>query len=305
MKIGLTSDIFLNFRGFIKAMFNGENVSVISLRPQSSVLVQIVVVSEFSPNMESYLRRFQYTPKLVFISGEPRPVSDRVGPLCSLIIDCKKWNTHMNIPHIFFPFFRLSFFERRHHTLEQLLSVPQIYPTKTKFCAYLSGKDVPHRVDLFRRVSTYKPVDALGKSMNPAIKSRSQTDRGRYDTDATYNDLAVKKFLPYKFVICCENTLVPGYVTEKIISAMLAGCIPIYMGAPDIDQYVNIDKIIQVLPETSTETMIEQIRLLDTNDELYRMWKSLPWTDVQKNPFFYQMLSVSDYFKHAIQTYLK
>ena len=38
----------------------------------------------------------------------------------------------------------------------------------------------------------------------------------------------------YKFVIAYENTAYPGYVTEKVIDAIVAGSVPVYMGAPDI-----------------------------------------------------------------------
>lgn len=42
----------------------------------------------------------------------------------------------------------------------------------------------------------------------------------------------------FKFAICFENCVFPGYVTEKIFDCFLAGCIPIYFGAPDIADWV-------------------------------------------------------------------
>jgi len=42
----------------------------------------------------------------------------------------------------------------------------------------------------------------------------------------------------YKFAICFENMSFPGYVTEKIIDCFSAGVIPIYLGAPDISEFV-------------------------------------------------------------------
>jgi len=42
----------------------------------------------------------------------------------------------------------------------------------------------------------------------------------------------------YKFSICFENLSYEGYVTEKIIDCFNAGVIPIYMGAPDINDFV-------------------------------------------------------------------
>jgi hypothetical protein len=42
----------------------------------------------------------------------------------------------------------------------------------------------------------------------------------------------------FKFAICFENCAFPGYVTEKIFDCFLAGCIPVYFGAPDIADFV-------------------------------------------------------------------
>jgi hypothetical protein len=50
----------------------------------------------------------------------------------------------------------------------------------------------------------------------------------------------------YKFSICFENTSYPGYVTEKIIDCLVAGTIPIYIGAPDIDDFVPAEAFIDM-----------------------------------------------------------
>ena len=42
----------------------------------------------------------------------------------------------------------------------------------------------------------------------------------------------------YKFSLCFENTAFPGYVTEKIFDCLVAGNIPVYLGAPDIADFV-------------------------------------------------------------------
>jgi hypothetical protein len=45
----------------------------------------------------------------------------------------------------------------------------------------------------------------------------------------------------YKFVFCFENTTFPGFVTEKIFDSMIAGSIPIYYGASDVQEQVPKD----------------------------------------------------------------
>jgi len=43
----------------------------------------------------------------------------------------------------------------------------------------------------------------------------------------------------YRFSICFENVYnLPGYITEKIFDSFFAGCVPIYLGASNIDRYI-------------------------------------------------------------------
>ncbi len=42
----------------------------------------------------------------------------------------------------------------------------------------------------------------------------------------------------YRFSICYENAVFPGYITEKLFDSWFAGCIPVYLGAPDISQFI-------------------------------------------------------------------
>lgn len=63
----------------------------------------------------------------------------------------------------------------------------------------------------------------------------------------------------YKFAICFENAIFPGYVTEKIFDALVAGVVPIYYGAPDIADYVNSGAFIDYTKYDSPERMYEYI----------------------------------------------
>lgn len=42
----------------------------------------------------------------------------------------------------------------------------------------------------------------------------------------------------YKFALCFENLSFPGYVTEKIIDCLVSRVVPIYWGAPDIQEFI-------------------------------------------------------------------
>jgi hypothetical protein len=49
----------------------------------------------------------------------------------------------------------------------------------------------------------------------------------------------IETFAGYTFAICFENMVMQGWVTEKIFDCLVAGTIPVYLGAPDIDDWVD------------------------------------------------------------------
>ncbi|MBT9147751.1 MAG: Alpha-(1,3)-fucosyltransferase FucT [Syntrophomonadaceae bacterium] len=42
----------------------------------------------------------------------------------------------------------------------------------------------------------------------------------------------------YRFALCFENSVMPGYIPEKIFDCFFAGTVPIYLGAPDVENYI-------------------------------------------------------------------
>ena len=88
----------------------------------------------------------------------------------------------------------------------------------------------------------------------------------------------------YPFVVAMENTEIPDYVTEKVYDALFAGAIPIYLGAPNILDYVpSLDSLLLVrnfslpVPDRDGEELLrvdllanEIRRLLTSPHELQR-----------------------------------
>jgi hypothetical protein len=50
----------------------------------------------------------------------------------------------------------------------------------------------------------------------------------------------------YTFAICFENMNLQGWITEKIFDCFYAGTIPVYLGAPDIQEYIPEDCFIDM-----------------------------------------------------------
>ncbi len=138
--------------------------------------------------------------------------------------------------------------------------------TKEHFCAYMYSYNLEYRVKLFNEISKYKKVDALGKSCNDA---NFKDSRFVYNENQTYNDIAVEIYSKYKFVLALENGIEDGYITEKILNPLLANSIPIYAGPSDVFNIINKKRIIYVYDFKNTNELIDYIKLVDNNDDIY------------------------------------
>jgi GR25 family glycosyltransferase involved in LPS biosynthesis len=98
------------------------------------------------------------------------------------------------------------------------------------FCAFVvSNPSNPVRNAAFEQVHSYKPVHSGGNYKNNIGGAIYHLYGG-----GGGGDVAKHAFLKkHRFCICYENSLAPGYVTEKLLHAKLAGCIPLYWGAAE------------------------------------------------------------------------
>lgn len=100
--------------------------------------------------------------------------------------------------------------------------------------AYLAARCVPHREAHFRalRDELGGEAVALGVCNGSSLENATATAQtpGRMAED--FMDASVDLLRGFEFVLAFENANVSGYVTEKIVSAYLAGAIPIYWGTP-------------------------------------------------------------------------
>ena len=48
----------------------------------------------------------------------------------------------------------------------------------------------------------------------------------------------------YRFSICYENASYPGWLTEKMLDAMFAGSVPVYLGDPEVAKLVPTEAFI-------------------------------------------------------------
>jgi len=95
----------------------------------------------------------------------------------------------------------------------------------------------------------------------------------------------------YKYCLVMENTKKDGYVTEKLVHALLGGCLPIYYGSKDVYNIFREDAFVYLDPE-NPESALREIRNLEENNTEYlrRTNRALP---LLKAP---TEITVDDYF---------
>ena len=147
--------------------------------------------------------------------------------------------------------------------LPLLLNRPKIKNVPQKFCTFIvSNPKCQMRNKLFALINSYKKVDSMGGFANNV----GYQVREPYWSPQYFNMLS-----NYKFMICCENTKMETYTTEKIVNPYLGKTIPIYWGSHNIKNIFNPDSILFLEDETeeSINKLITKIIELDNDNEKY------------------------------------
>ena len=117
---------------------------------------------------------------------------------------------------------------------------------RTRFAAAFIGNPTPMRWHAINALRTVGEVDVYGDAVG-----RPVAEKARVGCD-------------YRFILCMENDLYPGYVTEKPFDAWAMGAVPIWWGIDGHD-YLNTNAMINLADYDSFEVAAERIRQIDTS----------------------------------------
>jgi len=82
----------------------------------------------------------------------------------------------------------------------------------------------------------------------------------------------------YKFYLSIKNSIDEDYVTEKLYQGLRAGSVPIYLGAPNVRDYLpHPDSALLIEDFDNVEDLIEYVSLASEDEQLYSKhmaWKS-------------------------------
>lgn len=116
---------------------------------------------------------------------------------------------------------------------------------KTKFACAFIGNPEPMRLRFIEEFKKHFEIDLFGAIFNNPVENKKEILR------------------QYKFNICFENDLYPGYVTEKAIESWECEAIPIWWGL-DHFEYLNSAALINVY-SLGFEGAIQKVREVSNN----------------------------------------
>jgi hypothetical protein len=124
------------------------------------------------------------------------------------------------------------------------------------------------RLNAVNKLSEYKQVDVFGKCGIPL----SYGEKYKLNTISSY-----------KFSLCFENSVYPGYFTEKLLHAKMTGNIPLYYSDLTFSNDFN-PKCCLNLQEIGLDNLYDTVIEIDQNEKLYR--------EIYEQPLFDKKVSL-------------
>jgi hypothetical protein len=125
-----------------------------------------------------------------------------------------------------------------------------IGPPRAEFCCFVSKVREVHRALAVQALSRIAPVKMFGDVVGePLLQSKYE-------------------ILPrYRFNLCFENSMFPGYYTERIVHAWAGGCIPLYYSDPWYTVDFNAKSMINRIDFPTLEAFVDHVAEVNRSPE--------------------------------------
>jgi len=111
---------------------------------------------------------------------------------------------------------------------------------RTDFVCAFVGKPYPTRMRALAALEKFGNVDIYGSAVGRPVPDKYSIAKR------------------YKFMLCFENDLFPGYVTEKPLDAWLSGCIPLWYGIDSVG-LLNQSSLLNAAAFDSLEAFVDAV----------------------------------------------
>lgn len=147
--------------------------------------------------------------------------------------------------------------------LPPLVALDDRHPTPVS--AWVSSAwDRCGRDDYLRQMMEHVPVHSYGRV---AHNTDLAEDLGPLTKKTTISR--------YRFTVAFENSIAPGYVTEKLFQPLRAGSVPIYRGAPDVDRYLPAGRCMINADDFGSPHELAEflLQMIDAEYASYHEWR--------------------------------
>jgi alpha(1,3/1,4) fucosyltransferase len=162
----------------------------------------------------------------------------------------------------------------RYVSLDDALRVPDsVLDSKSKFCAFVATNPTnQNRNTAFQILNNWRRVDSGGRLFCNLPSGPIPAGLG-----GGGGELAkIEFYKQYKFALTYENSSGPGYCTEKLFHAKVAGCVPIYWGDPFVDRDFDSSGYINANQVSTPEQLIELVKAVADDPVKWRTMAAVP-----------------------------
>ncbi|NP_001002903.1 alpha-(1,3)-fucosyltransferase 10 [Xenopus tropicalis] len=136
-----------------------------------------------------------------------------------------------------------------------------------------SDCDPPSDRDSYvQELMKYIAVDSYGECLHNRDLPQQVNNPSSMDDSQFHHILA-----QYKFILAFENAVCEDYITEKLWRPLKLGAVPVYFGAPNVENWLPSNKSAIIVGRFShPKELATYIKKLDKNDKLYMQfieWK--------------------------------
>lgn len=153
---------------------------------------------------------------------------------------------------------------------------PPVLPLPERSASFIAKNcydTTNRRADLVKFLMKHIPVRSLGD----CLRNTDWPDDSKANNTLTSKVAVLER---YALSLALENQNEEDYVSEKVFQALQAGVIPVYLGAPNIYDYVpSKDSIINVRDFKSRDDLAKHLKDVLSNDTLlmsYHEWRYKP-----------------------------
>ena len=152
-------------------------------------------------------------------------------------------------------------------TINELTEGRTFTSHRKKFVVSFIGRSYSMRLHAIEALAKIGKIDVFGEAARNQVKTPSSVAN------------------KYRYVMCFENDIYPGYVTEKPLEAYLTGAIPLYFGLDNLG-YLNPEALVNLIDFKNITDWVKYIKKIDTNSSLFKK--------IYENPILLKKPSLSD-----------